>query len=110
MGKRSRREKGKRHQERQEALKKTALIRFLEATRLFGVFLNPNKKRSKIKLFLIQIMLILSSAVGMYLSIIIFMEPEIIIFGILLVGIFIITIVRAILALYAYLIKGYQGI
>jgi hypothetical protein len=95
MGKRSRREKAKRHRERQEALKKTVLIRFLDATRLFGIFLNPTKKRSKIKLFLIQIILILSSAFFIYLSIIVFMEPEIMAFGILLVGIGAFTIASA---------------
>ena len=110
MSKRSRRKKGKRHRELQEARKKTALIKLLEATRIFGMFLNPNKKRSKAKFVLIQIILILSSALFMYLSIIVFMEPEIIIFGILVVGICAITAIRAILALYASLAIGYQGL
>ena len=100
----------KRHRQKQEARKKTALIKFLEATRLFGIFFNPKKKRSKAKLALIQIIMILSSVVFMYITYIVLMEPEIIIMGMLIMGIFSITIIRAILALYAHLIKGYKGL
>ena len=110
MVKRSRREKAKRHRQRQEALKKTALIKFLEATRLFGIFLNPKKKRSKVKLASIQIIIILSSVFFMYITYIVLLEPEIIILGMLILGIGSITLIRAILALYAHLIKGYKGL
>ena len=111
MSKRSRRKKkGKRHRELMEARKKTALIKFLEATRIFGIFLNPGKKRSKAKLVLIQIIIILSSALFMYFSIIVLMEPEIMVMGIVVMVVGAITIIRAILTLYAHLIKGYEGL